>query len=582
MLEQSVYPYMPIQREPRHSLARRGSPRGLPTGPKRPGRPKLERNGTRMRIVAFCMLLLASLSNAQAQQSIPEQIRSIVESGSHPYAVSASAAAWRELRHVYERNEWTPLWVTEQGATPTAVTVLEAMRTSDGDGLRPADYRVDRLAGEMRRLTVQSPSAKETALFDTAMTASVLRLVSDLHYGRIDPAAAGFGPLGEREALDAAAFVSGLAQAEDPAARLRRLDPPFPIFARLRSALARMKDLARRDAVHIAADMPVLHAAESGSQVPALRRLLEMLGDLAPGAAEAADSEIYDPALVEAVRSFQQRHGLQVDGVVGPRTLQQLRVPLSERVRQIELAMERLRWLPEPRADRFIIVNIPEFRLLVFQSGDARPRLSMEVVVGKAAPLTKTPVMQADMTAVVFRPYWNVPRSIARREILPRVERDPGYLKRNRMEIVGGRVRQRPGEGNALGLVKFLMPNRYDVYLHDTPARSLFERARRDFSHGCIRLADAAALAEFVLANRPGWDRRRIEEAMTRGKNNVRVPIEPPIPVYLFYATAIVDVDGRIHFFQDIYGHDARLKRMLAALAERRRGEKGEGAFREP
>jgi murein L,D-transpeptidase YcbB/YkuD len=278
----------------------------------------------------------------------------------------------------------------------------------------------------------------------------------------------------------------------------------------------------------------------------------------------AADSDLYDPSLVEAVRSFQVRHGLEVDGIVGPVTLRQLRVPPSERALQIELAIERLRWFPEPLGERFIIVNIPAFRLLAFEADLSAPRLVIDVVVGKAARLMRTPVMHADMTTVVFRPYWEVPPGIAKREILPRIERDPGYLKRQRMEIVGGRVRQRPGEGNALGLVKFLLPNRYQVYLHDTPARALFGRARRDFSHGCIRLADAPALAEFVLANRPGWDRQRIEEAMRRGKNDVHIAVDPPIPVYLFYTTAIVDSEDRVHFFDDIYGHDAALREMLA------------------
>jgi len=291
-----------------------------------------------------------------------------------------------------------------------------------------------------------------------------------------------------------------------------------------------------------------------------------MLGDLAPEASDATDPIVYDPPLAEAVRRFQERHGLEIDAIVGPATFRELRVPVSERIEQIELAMERLRWLPEPRAARHLIVNIPAFRLLAFETGEPHPLLMMDVVVGKAAALTKTPVMQADMTTVVFRPYWDVPPGIAQREILPRIRRDPGYLSRNRMEIVGGRVRQRPGDGNALGLVKFLFPNPYHVYMHDTPARGLFARARRDFSHGCIRLADATALAELVLNNRPAWNRQRIDQAMHRGKNDVRVPVEPPIQVYLFYATAIVDHENRIRFFQDIYGHDTTLRRMLASV----------------
>jgi murein L,D-transpeptidase YcbB/YkuD len=240
-----------------------------------------------------------------------------------------------------------------------------------------------------------------------------------------------------------------------------------------------------------------------------------------------------------------------------------MRVPPTERVRQIELAMERMRWLAEPQGERFLIVNIPAFRLVAFEKGEARPRLAMDVVVGKSARLYRTPVMQADMTSVIFRPYWDVPPGIARRETRPAIARDPRYLARNNMEIVGGRIRQRPGPNNALGLVKFRFPNPYHVYLHDTPSRSLFSRARRDFSHGCIRLAKPTELAEFVLENRPDWDRDRIVEAMQHGKNSNQVAVEPRIPVYVLYSTAIVDAAGRVHFFEDIYGHDATLRKAL-------------------
>jgi murein L,D-transpeptidase YcbB/YkuD len=210
-----------------------------------------------------------------------------------------------------------------------------------------------------------------------------------------------------------------------------------------------------------------------------------------------------------------------------------------------------------------IVVNVPEFRLRAFDRGTEGPRLTMEVVVGKAARRTETPIMQADMKAVVFRPFWRVPPEIVKKEILPKAEEEPDYLERQHMEVLdGGRVRQRPGPDNALGLVKFLLPSAYHVYLHDTPAKQLFSRSRRDFSHGCIRVADAVALAEFVLQGT--WDRERIVEAMERGADSTRVGLPAPVPVYLLYTTVVVEPDGRAFFFDDIYGHDARLAQKLA------------------
>jgi murein L,D-transpeptidase YcbB/YkuD len=268
--------------------------------------------------------------------------------------------------------------------------------------------------------------------------------------------------------------------------------------------------------------------------------------------------------VVAGVRRFQERHGLEPDGVIGAATDRSLGVSPFERVDQIRVAMERLRWLPARPSARFIAVNIPEFRLQAFDGEDG-PRVSIPVVVGSALRRTKTPIMQAAMQYVIFRPIWHVPPTIARKEILPRLARDPEYLARENMEVVRGHIRQRPGPDNALGLVKFMLPNAHDVYLHDTPQKALFQRSRRDFSHGCIRVGDAVALAEFVLAANDGtWDRERILSAMNGNRNNRRIDLRDPIPVYILYTTVGLDDDGRLVFFEDIYGHDAALAQVLA------------------
>jgi murein L,D-transpeptidase YcbB/YkuD len=220
--------------------------------------------------------------------------------------------------------------------------------------------------------------------------------------------------------------------------------------------------------------------------------------------------------------------------------------------------------LPRQTPDRFLIVNIPEFRLLAFESGQEGPVLSSDVVVGSAARRFETPILHAEMEYIVFRPYWNVPPSIARKELMPKADSDPGYLARNNMETRNGRIRQRPGDDNSLGLVKFVFPNRHHVYLHDTPSKALFDRSRRDFSHGCIRVARPADLAEFLLRGQDSWTKERVVDAMQKGRNNRHVQLETPVPVYLLYATVMVGRNGELRFFEDIYGHDAELRKSLA------------------
>ena len=290
--------------------------------------------------------------------------------------------------------------------------------------------------------------------------------------------------------------------------------------------------------------------------------------------------------MLEGVKRFQDRHGLEPDGVIGKGTVATLNVPFTRRVRQIELGLERLRWMPDLHNSRFIVVNIPTFQLWAWDSltADGAPTLSMNVVVG-ASLKTMTPVMQEELAYLVFRPYWNVPRSITVGEVLPKLRRDPGYLTLNNMELVAGggddaspltatpanlerltkgqlRVRQRPGPKNSLGLVKFIFPNDQAIYLHDTPATELFSRARRDFSHGCVRVERPVDLAAWVLRERPEWTRDRIVEAMQKGKSQT-VTLPHHIPVFLFYTTAISSPDGTVRFAEDIYGRDARLFKAL-------------------
>lgn len=366
----------------------------------------------------------------------------------------------------------------------------------------------------------------------------------------------------------------------------------MPHYLLLEQALPRYQALAAQPSLTRLPALPrrSLRAGETWAGADALRTLLLATGDMpvAPAPTQADTSAVTSPdtvpvasapsldaALVEGLQRFQERHGLEADGVLGPATWRALTTPLAARVRQIELTLARWRALPPNPYSRAIFINIPRFRLYAI-SGMTSSESQMQridVVVGQVIEDLRTPTFTADLTHVIFHPYWEVPRSITRGEILPALRANPGYLAANQFELVDGagqlvaatpvaieqlavgtlRVRQRPGERNALGKVKFMMPNPHNVYLHDTPARALFARTRRAFSHGCIRVADPAALAGFVLEEEPGWTPERIEEVL-RGSATLRVDLAEPIRVYFVYGTAIAREDGSVLFLDDLYG----------------------------
>jgi len=295
---------------------------------------------------------------------------------------------------------------------------------------------------------------------------------------------------------------------------------------------------------------------------------------------------LYTGAVVDGVKRYQQRHGLHADGRLGAQTVKSLNTPLTARIRQLQLTLERWRWLPHSFPEPPVVINIPEFRLRAFD-GEGLPALEMKVIVGKAIR-HNTPVFADKMEYVVLRPYWNVPPSIQRSEIVPAVRKDANYIAKKGFEVTrhGGEpvtsgpvsaevleqlrtgklaVRQKPGPTNSLGLVKLIFPNQNNVYLHSTPAQELFSQARRDFSHGCIRVEKPAELTAWALRNNPGWDLGRIRQAMTSGKDNQQVNLTRPIPVLILYGTAVADEAGAVRFFDDIYGFDASLEKVLNA-----------------
>lgn len=289
--------------------------------------------------------------------------------------------------------------------------------------------------------------------------------------------------------------------------------------------------------------------------VAQIKRRLQMTGDMIGN----DTSQVFNDTLEMAVKTFQKRHGYNTDGVIGPNVLKEMNVPAEKRLQQILMNMERMRWVPAKHSGNLIVVNIPEFVLHVYE--DKGKVFDMNVVVGKEG--NNTMMFNGDLNQVVFSPYWNVPPSIVKEEILPAINRNPGYLDAQNMEQVGNdgdlpKIRQKPGPGNALGQVKFLFPNSFNIYFHDTPSKSLFEKDMRAFSHGCIRLSDPFKMAQYLLRNQPAWDEEKILEAMNAGEEKY-VKLQKAVPVVITYYTAWVDQDGQLNFRNDIYKHDQKL-----------------------
>lgn len=403
--------------------------------------------------------------------------------------------------------------------------------------------------------------------------AALTRFIADLRDGRENPWI--YRQVEESEPVELA--VERVLAADDPLRELRQLEPPYPEYRRAVTALEYYRAIAAHDdgAPLPAIDKPI-EPGQEWAGVPRLARLLKNVGDL-PGDVEAQPPMAYDGELVEAVKRFQARHGIEMDGRIGKGTLAALNTPFSTRIAQLERTLERLRWLPRTVDGPMIVVNIPEYRLRVL---DQSLHQELELTVVTGSPRTQTPELRGSLSHLFFRPYWNVPWSIQRKELVPHVEKDRAYLAKHAYEVVtpGGQVvssgevsddvlaslrsgklliRQRPGGNNALGMVKLMFPNSENVYLHDTPSKSYFSRATRSVSHGCVRVQNVADLAAWALRDKPEWTRERIDAAMSQsGDNNQRVNLDKAVPVLLIYQTATVGEDGAVHFFRDIYGRD--------------------------
>jgi murein L,D-transpeptidase YcbB/YkuD len=494
----------------------------------------------------------------------------------------------KHVQKFYESYGYSLPWVKGMEPSAQAQQVIALLLKAEQEGLSAEDYDGPRWSDRLAKLkpaTVQ-PSEADAVRFDVALTVCVMRYISDIHIGKVNPKHFDFGLDVEAKKHDLPEFLKeDVVNATDLTGILAKMEPPYPGYQRTIQALHTYLEFAKEyEGKSFPAIQKTIAPGDSYPGIPQLIRLLRLVGDLPADANLPADETVYQAPLVDAVKSFQRRHGRTPDGRIGAQTLADLNVPLTRRVRQMQLTLERWRWLPVRLHAAPIVANIPEFRLRAYDE-NYKVALSMNVVVGKAYD-HNTPVFSDAVQYVVFRPYWGVPFSIAKAEFLPRIAADPNYLATKGFEVVNSRqeivtsgtvtsdilaqlragklfIRQTPGPKNSLGLVKFIFPNSYSVYMHDTPAQEFFAKSRRDFSHGCIRLEKPAELAVWVLRDNRGWDMDRVRGALN-GSPNQQVNLAHPIPILIVYGTVIVTEDGLVHFYDDIYGHDAALEKVLA------------------
>ncbi len=493
------------------------------------------------------------------------------------------------LKALYSPRDGAPLWSRSGLPTLQAQALLDVLSAAESYGLAPEDYGAANLTETVASLQADRTARPDQWLaFDIALSNAALMFLHDLHFGRVNPRAAQFDMPERKEYFDDSLYLEQLAGGSNSAAVIAQAEPNFLHYRLLRQALARYRALVSSAHQSPLPRLPGRSVApgQPYTGAPALRRLLVALGDLSPDQ-EGNLGTTLDVPLDTALKRFQYLHGLRESGILDAPTYAALTVPLAQRVRQMELTLERWRWVPPLQASA-IIVNIPQFRLFLFRSAVDRESgmLRMNVIVGKAYPELHTPVFASEIKAVLFRPSWNVPSSIARRELLPLLRKNPHYLDKENLELVINgsptaaplaatsenlqalaagrlRLRQRPGPDNALGLIKFVVPNSYSVYLHSTPAQRLFDEPRRAFSHGCIRVSDPVALAVEALRGTPGdWTAQKIRAAMD-GNSTFQVNLTQPVQVLILYGTAIATEDGAVHFFEDIYGEDRRLEELL-------------------
>ncbi|BBO89988.1 L,D-transpeptidase family protein [Desulfosarcina ovata] len=490
------------------------------------------------------------------------------------------------LPTAYDKRDDLPLWVDDGCSVERATHLFDLIGKATEDGLNPADYHhhaIQHLLAAIceRRTTGIAVPPAWWADLDLILTDAFLLYGSHLSTGRVNPETLGTdwkihpGSVDLMAVLDSATAPDGNIETAMDALR-----PPYDGYHSLRRALARLRVLAPANGWSTVAGDKTLRPGDRAAAVTALRHRLTESGELNP-ARPVTDTAFFDSQLAAAVKRFQRRHGLEPDGIVGRKTVGMLNVSVEQRIRQVALNLERWRWRPRDLGNRYVMINTADFRLDAVEDGQVV--VTMRVVVGR--PARRSPVFSARISYLVVNPYWNVPTTIAVEDILPELRKDISYLSRHNIRVFENwqsgarevdpatvdwrayhanrfpfRLRQDPGTHNALGRIKFMFPNPFAIYLHDTPHRSLFRRAQRDFSSGCIRVEAPMALAHFVLAENPTWTDDKLTELIDSGETRT-IRLRHPVPVHLVYMTAWTDETGSLQFRSDIYQRDRDLQK---------------------
>ncbi|MBN1154708.1 L,D-transpeptidase family protein [candidate division KSB1 bacterium] len=549
------------------------------------------------RSIVFGILLLCFHGSCSTQpetaQSVPDQVSELLRNRIEAAEIPNKISIGDELIYssvmlpiFYERRVYQPGWINDDGLQPQVESFIKSILQADNEGLRTKDYHLDKIKTVLENIREnhkKNGSFNNRRLVDLELllTDAFLIYGSHLLAGRINPQTIDSEWFANRRETDLAAILQDALETNQINEALNGLKPPQSGYARLRDAYVRYMEIAEKGNWPVIPEGPKLQQGNYDRRVTLLRDRLIATGDYT-GDLSAAE-EFFDDKLETAIRTFQKRHGLDEDGVLGVETLAALNVPVTHRINQIKVNLERWRWLPQDLGKRYILVNIANFELEVIE--DNQLVLEMRVVVGKQ--YRRTPVFSDKMTYLVFCPYWHVPPNIAVQDKLPVIRTDSTYLFKQNMKVFQGwgadtqeinpgtinwsklsasnfpyRLRQDPGPNNALGRIKFMFPNQFNVYLHDTPSRELFQKTTRTFSSGCIRIEKPVELAEYVLRGDPKWNPDKIRATINKWIEQT-VSLPEPIPVHLLYWTAWANENGTIQFRNDIYGRDRLLQEAL-------------------
>jgi len=519
------------------------------------------------------LVLMALPVAALAEAPAPEAVRAALEVEGE-ISIDGRRIDRTSLRRFYEPRQHAAAWLG-QAAPLDRASFVAALRAAPAHGLEPNDYNLAAIDAR------EAGAGQAGVELELLLSDAWFRYATHMRVGRIDMASIEDDWVMPPTPFDA---VAALAAVADPAAfnaLLVSLPPQQPVYRRLMQALVEMRLRLAGPAVPSVMPGPSIKPDASDPRLLAVRQRLIVEGDLA---ADKAQGETLDAELIAALKKFQLRYGLEADGVVGSRTILTMNISPATRVEQILANLERLRAMPRDIPDTALVVNVPATEAVLTANGEVA--FSANVIVG--TPANPTPVLAASFRSLLLNPPWTVPHSIATKEILPKLQRDPGYLGRQNMVILKREhdpqgweldwrsynrnyfpfvLRQLPGPATALGYVKFEMPNRFDVYLHDTPDRRLFARGDRYFSHGCVRLQNPRVLAAWLLRDNPAWSAEAIDAAIASGVSQ-RVGLPRAIPIYLVYQTVFEGRDGSLQFRHDVYGRDWRLNMALHQLRE--------------